>query len=140
MIAAGDDGLGMPELQSAVGKDVCKIGMGNCLKNKWAKKDKASGKLIAAMTELPADEVKDQLILLKSASSEEENAKSLNDKAAAALKRRKLITLITRKSYTISRGASYAPQRVKKAADLTKEMLESESGRIQPSRSITSKR
>ena len=125
MIAAGDDGLGMPELQSAVGKDVCKIGMGNCLKNKWAKKDKESGKLIAAMTELPADEVKDQLITLKSASSEEENAKSLNDKAAAALKRRKLITLITRKSYTISRGTSYAPQRVKKAADLTKEMLES---------------
>lgn len=124
LIAAGEDGLDMPALQSSVGKDVCKIGMGNCLKNKWAKKDKASGKLIAILTELPADEVKEQLITLQS-SSEEENANSLDDKAAAALKRRKLIALVTRKSYTISRGSSYAPQRVKKAADLTKEMLDS---------------
>jgi len=125
LIAAGTDGLGMPELQSSVGKDVCKIGMGNCLKNKWAKKDKASGKLIAAVTELPTDDVKEQLVALKSAASEEENTKCVDDKAAAALKRRKLISLITRKSYTICRGPSYAPQRVKKAADLTKEMLES---------------
>ena len=124
LIAAGDEGLGMPELQSAVGKDVCKIGMGNCLKNKWAKKDKASGKLIAAVAEAPSDEVKEQLTALKSA-SEEESSKVLDDKAVTALKRRKLVSLITRKSYTITRGPSYAPQRVKKAADLTQEMLKS---------------
>lgn len=124
LIAAGEAGLGMPELQTAVGKDVCKIGMGNCLKNKWAKKDKASGKLIAAVTEAPKDEVKDQLIAVKEA-PEEENTKALDAKAATALKRRKLISMVTRKSYTISRGPSYAPQRVKKSADLTKEMLES---------------
>jgi phenylalanyl-tRNA synthetase alpha chain len=45
--------------------------------------------------------------------------------ALAALKRRKLISLVTRKSYTITRGPAYAPQRTKKAADLTKEMLDS---------------
>lgn len=124
LIAAGPEGLGMPELQAAVGKDACKIGMGNCLKNKWATKDKASGRLVAAVSEPVADEVREQLTALRSA-PEEENTTVLDDKAVAALKRRKLISLVTRKSYAISRGASYAPQRVKKAADLTKEMLES---------------
>ena len=31
--------LSLPDLQQAVGKDVAKIGMGNCMKNKWIKKD-----------------------------------------------------------------------------------------------------
>jgi phenylalanyl-tRNA synthetase alpha chain len=31
--------LSMPDLQDAVGKDVAKIGMGNCMKAKWVKKD-----------------------------------------------------------------------------------------------------
>ena len=33
--------LSMPDLQQAVGKAVAKIGMGNCMKNKWIKKDGA---------------------------------------------------------------------------------------------------
>ena len=41
------------------------------------------------------------------------------------LKRRKLINVKTVKSYLVKRGPSYQPQRVKKAADLTKEMLDS---------------
>jgi phenylalanyl-tRNA synthetase alpha chain len=32
-------GLTLAELQEKLGSEVCKIGMGNCLKNKWAKKD-----------------------------------------------------------------------------------------------------
>lgn len=124
-LIAAEDGLELKELQAAVGKDVCKIGMGNCLKNKWARKDPLSGgKLRAVATEGAKDEVKEQLAALKAAPSGE-NTKTLDAKAYAALKRRKLISLITRKSYTISRGPSYAPVRTKKAADLTKEMLES---------------
>ena len=41
------------------------------------------------------------------------------------MKRRKLINLVTLKSHKVTRGPQYAPQRVKKAADLTKEMLDS---------------
>ena len=33
--------MSMEALQDAVGKDVAKIGMGNCLKNKWVKKEGA---------------------------------------------------------------------------------------------------
>jgi phenylalanyl-tRNA synthetase alpha chain len=40
------------------------------------------------------------------------------------LKKRKLVNLVTRKSLQVGRGPNYAPQRVKKAADLTKEMLD----------------
>jgi phenylalanyl-tRNA synthetase alpha chain len=42
-----------------------------------------------------------------------------------ALKRRKLVKLNTRKSCKVNRGPAYAPTRQKKAADLTKEMLDS---------------
>lgn len=31
--------MSIPDLQGAVGKDVAKIGMGNCMKSKWIKKD-----------------------------------------------------------------------------------------------------
>ena len=41
------------------------------------------------------------------------------------LKKRKLVSLVTRKSLQVRRGPSYAPTRQKKAADLTKEMLDS---------------
>ena len=39
IVAAGK--LSMPDLQAAVGKDAAKIGMGNCMKSKWIKKDGA---------------------------------------------------------------------------------------------------
>ena len=124
LIEAGDEGLSIPELQDKVGKDVSKIGMGNCMKLKWAKKDKASGKLVAAAGSDTQDGVKEQLSALQNA-PEGDNANVLDDKTLKDLKRRKLVSLITRKSYKITRGAEYAPQRVKKAADLTKEMLDS---------------
>ena len=135
--AAGGDGLGNDELCDAVvgGSAVVKIGTGNCLKNKWARKDKASGKLVASVDAgvVIADEVRDQLSKLKSSSEEESNNTKVLDTAAyASLKRRKLISLVTRKSYAVSRGSNYAPTRTKKAADLTREMLESGSWRDTP--------
>ena len=63
LIASGEGGLSMAELQEKLGKDVCKIGMGNCLKNKWAKKEK-DGRLVAIVGEVK-DEVKEMLGVLK---------------------------------------------------------------------------
>ena len=53
--------LSMPDLQAKVGKDVAKIGMGNCMKAKWIKKD--GGDLVPLKKD---DEVEDsvQKILL----------------------------------------------------------------------------
>mmetsp|Transcript_31654 Transcript_31654/g.38767 ORF Transcript_31654/g.38767 Transcript_31654/m.38767 type:complete len:501 (-) Transcript_31654:127-1629(-) len=109
-------GLTVPELQNAVGKGAAKIGMGNCMKNKWAKK---SGDKIVIVAEEIVDEVQQALIKIS-------NEESIDGKTTTALKKRKLLQPITRKSYKISRGPGYAPQRVKKAADLTKEMLDND--------------
>ncbi len=125
IIAAGENGISMQDLQSKVGKATCKIGMGNCMKNKWAKKDGASGSgsLVATVSlDDVSDETQSTLVALRDANGA---TSSISDKDANGLKRRKLINLVKRVSYSVVRGDQYAPKRVKKAADLTKEMLDS---------------
>ena len=56
--------MSMPDLQTAVGKDVAKIGMANAMKVKWIKKDGAN--LVAAV-ESAADEVRAQLQAIQTA-------------------------------------------------------------------------
>ena len=48
--------LALPDLQSKVGKDVAKIGMGNCMKKKWVKKDGAD-----LVPLVKADDVEDEV-------------------------------------------------------------------------------
>ena len=48
--------LSIPDLQGKVGKDVAKIGMGNCMKKKWIKKD--GGDLVP---QKKSDEVEDEV-------------------------------------------------------------------------------
>ena len=119
---AGEDGMSLADLQSKFSsKNVCKIGMGNCLKLKWIQKKGATLIAIAKPEEV-TDATQQDLIQLQSANGAPE---SLDAKVVTALKRRKLVSLITRKSLQVGRGKAYAPTRVKKAADLTKEMLDS---------------
>lgn len=127
---AGQDGLTMVDLQSKVGgKDVCKIGMGNCMKNKWAKKD--GDRLVALLNvDNVTDETQAQLQKVQQANGVLDGV--LDDKEINLLKRRKLISLVTRKSYSVVRGKEYMPKRVKKAADLTKEMLDSGEWKTMP--------
>ena len=113
--------LSVPDLQEKVGKDVAKIGMGNCMKNKWIKKDGADIVAVKTMDEV-SDETQHALQKLKESGFTED---ALDDKTLQGLKRRKLIKLNTRKSCKVQRGPSYSPKRQKKAADLTKEMLDS---------------
>lgn len=122
LVEAGAEGMTMPDLQAKVGKNVCKIGMGNCMKNKWAKKDGAKLVATKAMDDV-TDETQSQLKALDAAEGVAEGV--IDAKQVNLLKRRKLISLVTRKSYAVEKGADYAPKRVKKAADLTKEMLDS---------------
>ena len=121
LIEAGESGMSMPDLQSKVGKAVCKIGMGNCMKNKWAKKDGANLVALKTMEEV-SDTTREQLKALEDANGDESKVDGVD---INGLKRRKLITLVKRVSYSVARGNQYAPKRVKKAADLTKEMLDS---------------
>ena len=54
----------------------------------------------------------------------ESSGAGIKDDVLQNLKRRKLVTQVTRKSYKVSKGPEFRLQRVKKHADLTKEMLE----------------
>mmetsp|Transcript_8032 Transcript_8032/g.10283 ORF Transcript_8032/g.10283 Transcript_8032/m.10283 type:complete len:507 (-) Transcript_8032:41-1561(-) len=118
VLAAGVDGIAMKDLDGKVGKAVSKIGMGNCMKSKWIGKNGAN--LIAKIDSIPEDSVLAALQALKG----DDSGSSLDSKLLQNLKRRKLISSVSRKSYEVARGPSYSPVRVKKAADLTKEMLD----------------
>lgn len=123
--SSSSSGLTMPELQSKVGKNVCKIGMGNCMKNKWVKKD--GDKIIPIITSMDdvQDVTREQLKIVQECNGDVHSSSNIKEADINALKRRKLITLVKRVSYSVSRGLQYQPKRVKKAADLTKEMLDS---------------
>jgi len=113
--------LSIADLQSKVGKNVAKIGMGNCMKAKWVKKDGLE--LVPLKKD---DEVEDTVQKILQALKETGfRPDALSDKNAKDLKRRKLVSLVTLKSFKVTRGIQYASERVKKAADLTKEMLDS---------------
>lgn len=121
----------MPDLQAKVGKNVCKIGMGNCMKNKWATKDKSKGGNLVAVKKMEevTDVTKAQLQTIADANGAED---AIDSKAVGLLKRRKLVSLVTRKSYSVVKDVQFAPKRVKKAADLTKEMLDSGAWKTTP--------
>ena len=109
------------ELETAVGKDAAKVGMGNCMKNKWINK---SGDLLTSSADAIDDAVKNQLSTI-SATPEDSNADCLPQKTMTILKKRKLIKQETRTSYDVTQGPCYQPVRKKRPADLTKEMLDS---------------
>jgi len=133
--------LPMPTLQAVVGKAVAKIGMANCLKNKWIKKNGPDLIPLVSLEEVE-DTVKTSLIALQQGNC---GVDVLDDSVSEyryscrlyltatqtynILKRRKLVTLTTRKSMSISRGPKFSPVRVKRVAALTKEMLDSGSWR-----------
>jgi phenylalanyl-tRNA synthetase alpha chain len=58
--------LSIPDLQDKVGKDVAKIGMGNCMKSKWIKKD-GSDLVPVKTTDEVEDTVQKQLQAMKDA-------------------------------------------------------------------------
>jgi len=119
--ALEDAPLCLKDLEDKIGKSIAKIGMGNCMKKRWIKKEGANLVALKKSAEV-SDEVQDMLKKLKAADFVKE---AISDKEFKDLKRRKIANLVTRKSFKVARGAKYAPQRVKKSADLTKEMLDS---------------
>lgn len=123
---APEGGLTLDQLVALLGKDVTKIGMSNCMKLQWIRKKEDNPSLLIPTATLNIDEeVVDttqlHLSVLQTAQTK------LDDSALSALKKRKLISLHTRKSYRVGRGPNYVPVRQKRAADLTKEMLDSNS-------------
>ena len=118
-VGDSDDGLmSMESLNEALG-DIAKIGLGQCMKNKWLAKT-AEGIRLAATP----DNVSDSSSALLSKVDSGEEISAADDKELANLKKRKLCIQITRKSVKVVKGAHFRPERKKKMADITKEMIE----------------
>eukprot|EP00611_Tribonema_gayanum_P023070 TRINITY_DN4774_c0_g1_i1.p1 TRINITY_DN4774_c0_g1~~TRINITY_DN4774_c0_g1_i1.p1 ORF type:complete len:525 (+),score=158.45 TRINITY_DN4774_c0_g1_i1:218-1576(+) len=119
-VPAGDAGISKADLEAQLGAPLVKIGMGACMKVGWLKKG-PQGALVKGSDDV-RDTTQDKLRALEAAGGALE---SLSAEDAKELKRRKMVTQIMRKSFKVTRGAQYALERKKKAADLTREMLES---------------
>jgi phenylalanyl-tRNA synthetase alpha chain len=63
----GAGAMSIPDLQGAVGAEVAKIGMGNCMKSKWIKKEKDGNLVPIVKSEEVVDEVQAQLKTLAAA-------------------------------------------------------------------------
>ena len=123
---APEGGLSLAQLETRIGKDVTKIGMANCMKLQWIRKKEDNPSILVPITTLNVDE-DDADTTRRHLSLLQDHQGGLEESALSVLKRRKLIALHTRKSYRVCRGPNYEPVRQKRAADLTKEMLESNS-------------
>ena len=111
--------MSMASLQEALG-DLCKIGLGPCMKNKWIAK---KGDMISNSAD--AGSVKDSTSeLLAKVASGRASLTPAEDKEMSNLKKRKLCSQITRKSLKIKKGASFKAIRAKKMADITKELMD----------------
>uniref|UniRef100_M4BIJ8 phenylalanine--tRNA ligase n=1 Tax=Hyaloperonospora arabidopsidis (strain Emoy2) TaxID=559515 RepID=M4BIJ8_HYAAE len=120
--AIPEDGIDRTALETAVGAATFKVGQAVCMKNKWIRLDKNSGKLYRHVPEVQ-DEVS---ALLRRVEAANGAVSAISKDEAAVLKRRQLAEMRTRKSYALTRGAQFALQRKKQAAGLTKEMLDGE--------------
>lgn len=89
------------------------------MKNKWLKNiDKAT---IERVKEDLVDEDKELLIKFQENSSLEAHDKKVVDN----IKKRKMISIVSHKSYKISKGSNFQPKRVKLETELTLDMLKS---------------
>lgn len=109
------EGMEMTNLQATMG-DLCKTGLGPCMKNKWLSK---KGEMIMVVAQNVTDDTSIMLNAVKNGT-----LPLPSDKELADLKRRKMVIQTVRKSLSITKGPSFREVRVKKQADLTQEMLQ----------------
>lgn len=106
------------DVEKKVGDLIGKIGFAKAMKNKWVKleSDKVS---VTRIAENLVDDEKRQL----SAYVQEPNLDAHDKKVVDQLKKRKLLNVITMKSYKVTKGSEFMPTRVKLETALTADML-----------------
>jgi len=106
------------DVQAKVGDLVAKVGFAKAMKNKWVKLE--ADKL--SVTRL-AEELKDDDKVQLSAYLEQPNLDSHDKKVVDGLKKRKLLNVVSHKSYLVKKGKDFQPSRVKLETQLTADML-----------------
>uniref|UniRef100_A0A668AK88 Phenylalanine--tRNA ligase alpha subunit n=1 Tax=Myripristis murdjan TaxID=586833 RepID=A0A668AK88_9TELE len=113
------EGLAQTELMKlAFGK----VGFSKAMSNKWIRVDKAheGGPRIFKAIESIEDQVREKLLLVQKG-----QASQLEEKEKNELKKRKLLSEVTVKSYWITKGDSFSTTITKQETELTPEMIAS---------------
>ncbi|XP_027141577.1 phenylalanine--tRNA ligase alpha subunit [Larimichthys crocea] len=97
-----------------------KIGFSKAMSNKWIRVDKAheGGPRIFRTVESIDDQVREKLLVVKKG-----NMTELEEKEKNELKKRKLLSEVTVKSYWITKGNSFSTTITKQETELTPEMI-----------------
>ncbi|XP_022871789.1 phenylalanine--tRNA ligase alpha subunit, cytoplasmic-like [Olea europaea var. sylvestris] len=111
------EGITREELQKKLDSSIFKIGCQQAIKNKWIEMGKSH---VSRKVQHVDDRVRDLLMQIQ-------NGEAVNAEDVDALKKRKLITPLIWKGYSVKKGPKYAPKRKKVATDLTRENLLRES-------------
>ncbi|XP_062387863.1 phenylalanine--tRNA ligase alpha subunit isoform X2 [Sardina pilchardus] len=114
-----DEGLAQSELMKLPSG---KVGFSKAMSNKWIRVDKGheGGPRVFRMVEKIDDSVQDKLVQIQKGIADEVDEKEKNE-----LKKRKLLTEVTVKSYWMTKGPSFSTTITKQEAELTPEMITS---------------
>ncbi|KAL4438203.1 hypothetical protein ABPG77_010564 [Micractinium sp. CCAP 211/92] len=122
--AVPPEGISLAEIKKQLGA-AGDVGFKQAMQSKWVAIDKSGGEpRVVRKVESVQDRVLE--VLTAVAAGKESGA---SDAELAALKKRKLIAVEQWKTYTVGKGAAWAPQRKKAATELTAEMLQKGSWR-----------
>lgn len=115
--AIGANGSSAKELEDKLGKEISKIGWGQCMKQRWCSLDKKAGLLKTSL-----DNITDttQQALVKAGKGEQ-----LDKKAVTDLKKRKMVEIRSFKSYCVNKGPQFSLERKQYTNDLNPDMLKS---------------
>ncbi|CAL8270751.1 unnamed protein product [Lota lota] len=98
-----------------------KVGFSKAMSNKWIKVDKTheGGPRVFRAVEVAVDQVREKLLQVQGGEEQ------LEEKEKNELKKRKLLSEVTVKSYWISKGSSFSTTITKQETELTPEMIAS---------------
>jgi phenylalanyl-tRNA synthetase alpha chain len=120
------EGCSLADFKQKVSKAVSEVGFKQAMQSKWLGMVKGAEPRVERKVDAVAEDTcQVQLALVKSGRASEIPAKDLD----VLVKKRKLVKQDTWKVYVVSKGASFALERKKQPADLTREMLHDRSWR-----------
>lgn len=95
------------EVEQRVGAEIAKIGFAKAMQKKWIQLDGANKNVVVRIAEVLEDQDKDLL----SKYSENNDLEAHDKKIVEQMKKRKLINVVSNKSYKVTKGSNFAPQR-----------------------------
>lgn len=108
------------DVEAKVGAQIAKIGFAKAMSKKWVKLAEGDKNSVVRMHE---GELQDEDMLQLIKYRDDVNPANHDKKMLDALKKRKLVTILTTKSYNVSKGANYAAEKKKLEVNLTADML-----------------